>query len=331
MLKTVQGLLCCPACHGDLAWSIDEEIQERMVHTEVRCTGCSRAYAVTDEVGVFLLNETSDDDLWKVVESGLARRLRENPQYEEQLMNSDFSSLNAADKLLHTTILDERGMYDLARARRKTAVEELYPSPYREQYKAKKGQLLTLLAEENAVIVDLASGMAGLAEAFAGLESPVVFSDISPSVLFRNQKRLRHFGLYDKTSLLAFDVQRMPFRDSSIPVFTSNIGLTNIRDSKGFVQELSRCLRGRAYFITFFFPDNGDRNAQLLEQLDMELAFEDRLQKIAERHLEVEILYRASSEIKPTVQSEIFGVGIDALPVEPTTVTWAIVKMDPYQ
>jgi ubiquinone/menaquinone biosynthesis C-methylase UbiE/uncharacterized protein YbaR (Trm112 family) len=329
MLKTLQHLICCPDCHGDLEWNIETETERRIVAADAKCGHCNRNYLIRDEVANFLLTENSSDDLWKIVDSRLAKELKKNPEYEKQLMQSDLSSLNAADKLLRASIHDERGNYDLAETTRRLAQEELYTPSYNRQYATKKKELQRLLASEDGLIVDLASGMAGLAEVFSTLENPTVFTDISPTILLRNRLQLQHFGLYDKVSLIAFDVKKMPFPESSVPVFTSNLGLTNIRDSASFAKELSRCLKGRAYFITFFFPDNGDQNAQLLEELGMDLAFETRLDEIAGQYFDVQILYPTQADIEPTPESEIFSIGIDALPVEPTTITWAIVKFEP--
>ncbi len=329
MLKIARSILCCPDCHEDLQWNIHEASERRIVHADATCNGCSRNYTVRKDIAFFLLDASSHDDLWKVVDSQLARALKENPEYEERLMNSDLSMLNPADKFLRASILDERGHYELARTIREQASEQLYTPSYNEQYGAKKKELEMLLGQEEGMIIDLASGMAGLAELFSDLGNPTVFSDVSPSILFKNRMRLQYFGLYDNASLMAFDVKSMPFRDRSVSVFTSNIGLTNIRNSRSFVKELSRCLKGRAYFIAFFFPDNEDANADLLNQMDMDLAFQDRLEETAGEYLDVDILAPVSAELKPTVKSEIFNIGIDALPVEPTTITWAIVKFKP--
>ncbi|MGV9169449.1 MAG: class I SAM-dependent methyltransferase [Promethearchaeia archaeon] len=329
MLKHIQDLLYCPDCHGDLEWSIQTETKKRILDASIRCGRCDRIYAVKDEIAFFLLTENPSDDLWQIVDSSLATELKKNPRYEHQLMRSDLSSLNAADKFLRATVLDERGEFDLAKRTRRLAVKELYTPSYNRQYATKENELQALLEDEDGVIVDLASGMTGLAEPFSSLKNSVVFTDISPSILCKNQKRLQYFGLYDKVSLITFDAKNMPFGDETVPIFTSNMGLTNIRDSKGFVSELSRCLKGTAYFITFFFPDNEDENAQLLEEMGMDLAFEDRLKRIAGPHFNVKMLHPARCDIEPTVQSEIFNVGIDTLPVEPTTVTWAIVTLEP--
>ncbi|MBD3158233.1 MAG: methyltransferase domain-containing protein [Candidatus Lokiarchaeota archaeon] len=329
MLKILQCLLCCPDCHGDLEWKIETETERGIVSADATCEYCNRNYVIRDKVATFLLTETSGNDLWKIVDSHLAKELKKNPKYEKQLMQSDLSSLNAADKFLRAAIHDERGNYNLAKTTRRLAVEELYAPSFNRQYDTKKKELQNLLAGEDGLVVDLASGMAGLAKVFSTLENPVVFSDISPTILLRNQLRLEHFGLYDKVSLIAFDVKKMPFAESSVPVFTSNLGLTNIRDSASFAMELSRCLKDRAYFITFFYPDNGDQNAQLLEELGMNLGFETRLEQIAEQYFDVQILHPAQADIEPTAESEIFNIGIDGLPVEPTTITWAIVKLEP--
>jgi len=321
-------LFCCLKCHGELTWTVKKETKLRIVDANIECENCNSEYFVKDEIVIFLAEVWNDEDLWKIVESNLSQALKKNPESEKRLMKSDMNNLNAADKFLRSMILDERGEYDRARDIRKIAFNELYTKSYVEEGKIKMEQMKQLLSDETGPIIDIASGMAGFAEMFSELDAPVILSDISPSVLRKNKLRLQHFGQYEKASLIGFDARAMPFKNKSVPIFTSNMGLTNISDSQAFIEEVKRCLKGCAYFLTAFFPDNGDANAKILDELDMEFGFRKRLESISSRFLETSILYPSDSEIEPTVASEIFDISMDTIPAIPTTITWSIVKLE---
>ncbi|MBD3404765.1 MAG: methyltransferase domain-containing protein [Candidatus Lokiarchaeota archaeon] len=327
MLKSIQTLFYCPQCHNDLEWSIQTETENRIIEAEVSCSECDTHYFVKDGIAVFLLDVSNDADFWRVVQSNLAKALDTNSEYEEKLMQSDLSTLNPADKFLRSMILDERGDYDRAEEIRSEV--EIYTDSYNLAYQKKKAQLKKLLSDKSDVIIDIASGMGGFAEMFSQLDNPVILSDISPSILQRNKERLEHFGLYDKVSLIAFDAKKMPFKDRSIGVFTTNLGLTNITQSEEFLKELKRCLNGVAYFLTYFFPDNEDENAEILEEYELEFGFKNRLEDMSASFFETSILFEEDSFIEPTASSEIFEIKIDALPAIPTHVTWAIVQFSP--
>lgn len=329
MHKSIQNLFCCPKCHGELTWTVKNETELRIVDANIECENCNSEYFVKDEIAIFLAEVENDEDEWKILESNLSQALKKNPESEKRLMKSDMNNLNAADKFLRSMILDERGEYDSARDIRKIAVNELYTKSIVEENKSKMQQMKQLLSDETGPIIDIASGMAvSLGEMFSELDAPVILSDISPSVLRKNKLRLRHFDQYEKVSLIGFDARSMPFKDKSVPIFTSAMGLMNISDSQAFIEEVKRCLKGCAYFLTYFFPDNGDANAKIIDELDMEFGFRKRLESISSRLLETSILYPSDLEIEPTVASEIFDISMDTIPVIPTTITWSIVKLE---
>ena len=329
MQKNIQNLFCCPKCHGELKWTVMKETELRIVDADIKCDSCNREYFVKDEIAIFLDELENNDDLWKIVESNLSQALKKDPESEKRLMKSDTNDLNAADKFLRSMILDERREYDKARDVRKIAFNELYTISYVEECKIKMEQMKQLLSDETGPIIDIASGMAGFAELFSELDSSIIISDISPCILRKNKLRLQHFGQYEKVSLIGFDARAMPFKDKSVPIFTSNMGLTNIPDSEAFLEEVKRCLKGYAYFLTVFFPDNGDANAKLLDELNMEFGFRTRLESVSSRYFETSILYPSDSEIEPTVASEIFDISMDTIPAIPTCITWSVVKLKP--
>ena len=73
------------------------------------------------------------------------------------------------------------------------------------------------LSTTDGSVVDLASGRCYLVERLVRrLKRPVAATDFSPGVLRRNRRWLASIGLYERVSLLAFDVRRTPFKDEAV-------------------------------------------------------------------------------------------------------------------
>lgn len=121
-------LLECPACHGELDWSITERRDDRVHVGEARCKACRTSYPVREGMGLFLTPDLPREDLWQRVDSQLTRHLRQHPEVERQLMEVPLESLNPADQLFRALVLEERGHYVEARAAEDLAQAGLTPS-----------------------------------------------------------------------------------------------------------------------------------------------------------------------------------------------------------
>lgn len=328
MHKYLLDYLACPICHAELDWSIQADGEARIFEAEARCTQCDEQFPVKDGIAIFLTDKLTRNDTWAEVESGLAKYLRQNPELEQQLIESSIEHINAADQFFRAMILEERGNFIEARSIAQNALQGIYVPDYLNIQEGQRQYLVEQIEGIEKPIVDIASGRGYLVEALlkAGHQQ-VVASDFSPTVLRRNRAYYEYLGLYDGLSLIACDARMMPFKAHSIPTMTSFVGLGNIEQADTVLQELSRIVSGRFWSVSEFYPDNGDDNARMIREHGLDgLMFEARvLENFARSNWQVEIENRQTVHIEPTPVSEILGFGIDGLPVKATEIVSCVI------
>ncbi|MDI6893734.1 MAG: methyltransferase domain-containing protein [Bacillota bacterium] len=353
-------MLKCPACGGELRFHIEEEQAGHIEWADIRCTACGAEYPVREGIGVFLTPDLPRHDLWEQVESGLDRYLRDHPDIEDRLLNSDPGTLAAADRFFRAMVLEERGDYAGAAALEAQAGRELYTDEYNAAVDSQMKYLCDRLAghhpasahhhatashdhpaggQEHAgasqghpppgrvhPVVDLASGRCGLVEKLARhLDRPVVASDFSPRVLRRDRRYLEFAGLYDRVSLLAFDARRTPFRDVSVTALTTFAGLANIEHPGDLLRELRRIVSGTFYAISCFYAPDDRINREAIEAHGLHpFLFRDTALDLFNRSgWRVEVVNTRRARALPTPRSALIPeAGIDALPVAETTLEW---------
>ena len=319
-------MLECPSCHGGLNWKIIQHQGDRIEEAEAVCKVCGTAYPVQKGIGIFLTPDLPREDLWEQVNSQLMHFLRENPQIESKIMDAPLNNLNPADQFFRAQILEERGEFAQAKAIANLAYSKLYAPEYLKCYNAQINYLIAQLSIFDGPIIDLASGRGDLAELLIRkLKQPIVFTDFSPQILRRNRRWLDFFGLYDRVSLLAFDARRSPFKDGTIKVMTTNLGLNNIEEPENLLIELKRTISGKFFTISCFYQEDDKENAEVIKKLGMD--------KFLFKHSALESFYSAGWQVKmenmmigkacPTPKSEVIeGTGIDAFPVTETKLEW---------
>nr|MBC7245262.1 methyltransferase domain-containing protein [Chloroflexota bacterium] len=319
-------MLQCPACHGNLEWSIAERSNARIETAEARCAACAASYPVREGIGVFLTPDLPRDDLWEHLDSRLTQYLREHPEVERQLMNVALETLSPADQFFRAMILDERGQFAQAKAARDVALPGIYTPEYLACSERQINYIIERLATTDGPIVDLASGLCHLVEKLArGLNRPVVATDFSPRVLRRDRKRFEFFGLYDHVSLLAFDARRTPFKDGAVATLTTYQGLPNIREPGDLLRELRRIVSGSFLAISIFFPEDDEDNAARIAEWGLsDLLFRrSLLERFAQAGWEVEVATSCFGKARPTPTGVVLeGATIDALPMKETTLEW---------
>lgn len=322
-------MLECPACHGELKWNITECRDDRIEIAEARCGACTAVYPVREGIGVFLTPDLPRDDLWKQVDSHLAKYLYENPEVERRLLDVPLETLAPADQFFRALILDERGEYTQAKLAADMARSGLYTPEYLACSDRQIAYVLERLSVFNDPIVDLASGMGHLVEQMAcRLSQPIVATDFSPRVLRRDRQRLEFFGLYDRVSLLAFDARRTPFKDGTIKTLTTYQGLPNIREPGNLLRELRRIVSGSFMAITIFFPKDDEANRAAIGEKGLaDMLFRSSvLERFAEAGWQVEIVDSCFSKARPTPIGVVLeGASIDALPAAETTLEWCVI------
>jgi uncharacterized protein YbaR (Trm112 family)/SAM-dependent methyltransferase len=321
-------MLACPACRGELAWTVTGRHGNRIETAEARCAACAAAYPVREGIGLFLTPELPRDDLWEQVDSHLTQYLREHPEVERRLMGVPLGELAPADQFFRALVLEERGEYARAKAAEDLANARLYTPEYLACLESQLNYVLERLSASDGPIVDLASGRGYLVEKLARrLERPIVATDFSPRVLRRDRRWLESLGLYDQVSLLAFDARRTPFKGDAVETLTTNLGLPNIEEPGDLLQELRRVVSGTFLAISHFFPGDDEANAAVIREVGLSTLLFRRtaLACFAAAGWQVEVANVCRGKARPTPRSALLeGAGIDGLPVAETVLEWCV-------
>jgi uncharacterized protein YbaR (Trm112 family) len=321
-------MLECPACHGELEWTVLEKNGDRIETAEARCQACAATYPIREGIGLFLTSESQRNDLWEQMDSGLTQYLREHPEVERQLTDVPLDTLAPADQFFRAHVLEARGNYLEARAVETTANKGLYTPEQINCWDSEQEYVIQWLSTAEGPIIDLASGRCYLVEELARkLNCPVVATDFSPRVLRGNRKRLQSLGLYDRVSLLAFDARHTPFRDGTVATLTTNLGLPNIEEPGNLLAELRRIVKGEFLAISHFYPEDDEVNAKVIHEakLDPLLYRRSALRHFAEAGWHVEMKNVRVAKAEPTPPSvNLEGARPDGLPVAGTNLEWCV-------
>jgi uncharacterized protein YbaR (Trm112 family) len=320
-------MLACPVCQSDLVWEVSQHTGDRIEQAEARCEGCAAVYPVLGGIGLFLAPDPPHEDLWEQTDSQLAQYLREHPEVEQLLVHTPVDSLGPADLYFRALAVEERGEYKRAWILEKLALERMYTRAYRSCWQSQIDYVIEQLVGSEGPIVDLASGRCYLVEQLVRrLECLIVATDFSPRVLRRDREWLREIGLYDRVSLLALDVRRMPFRAGSIEMLTTNVGLENIEEPARLMQELRRVVDGRFLAISHFFPPEDETNAAAAQEYGLIPFRREALDRLASVGWNAKAVNIRHCRTRPTPTSALLeGARIDAFPVVDTMLDWCTI------
>ena len=329
MKEYLVDMLCCPVCHEELGWSVEEKLDDHIEAGVAVCEECGASYPIRDGIGLFLTDELKRDDLWEEVDSALTLHLCEHPKLDAQLMEVPLESLGPADQLFRAMVLEERGDFAEAKLAEDSAHEGLYIQEYLRCWQLQMDTLIEVVKDSSGPIVDLASGRCYLVGKLIGqTNAPIIASDFSPRVLRRNRHWLQFNGYYDRVSLIAFDARMTPFRDRSIETLTTNLGVPNIRGTGDLFGELRRIVSGRFLAISHFFPED-DGNREVIEQFALgDAVYKARLvEKMSAAGFEVDTGVPCVGKASPTPVGVVLeGMPVDGLPVERTEYEWCVVE-----
>ncbi len=329
MKEYLVDMLCCPVCHEELGWSVEEKLDDHIEVGVAACERCGASYPVRDGIALFLTDELERDDLWEEVDSALTKHLREHQELEAQLMDVPLESLGPADQLFRAMVLEERADFARAELAEGQAHEGLYTQEYLRCWQSQVDILIEAVVDIEGPIVDLASGRGYLVGKLVEQTSaPIVASDFSPRVLRRNRRWLEFKGSYDRVSLLAFDARKTPFRDRSIETLTTNLGIPNIRGMGDLFHELRRIVSGRVFAISHFFPED-DGNESAIAQFGLgDALYKNRLtERMEAAGFQVNTGVSCVGKASPTPVGVVLeGVSVDGLPVVETEFEWCVVS-----
>ena len=321
-------MLECPACHGELAWTISERRGGRIESAEARCVGCAASYPVREGIALFLTPDLPRNDLWEQTAGRLSRYLGEHPEIERQLMDVPLDALAPADQFFRALVLEERGNYAEAQAAAGLAYPGLYTPQYLACHESQMACIVEQLRASDGPVIDLASGRCSLVEVLARrLGQPVVATDFSPRALRRDRQWLEFLGLYDRVSLLSFDARRTPFRDGAVKTLTTNLGLPNIAEPGNLLRELRRVVSGTFWAVSHFYAEGDEVNATAIHEAGLAplLFRRSALELFAAAGWQVEVVNSQKGRALPTPRSELLGgAGIDGFPVAETVLEWCV-------
>jgi uncharacterized protein YbaR (Trm112 family) len=289
-------MLVCPDCHGELEWQITRQMDQKIEEAEARCSDCGAVYSVREGIGIFLTPDLPRNDLWEQVDSQLAKHLQEHPDQEKLLLDTTLDQLSPTDLHFRAMLLEERGDFRGGKEAEILANQKLYTEAYQACWERQFTYILDQIRDLEGPVIDLASGRCYLVERILeDQQREVVVTDFSPSVLRRDREYFRLLEQDHLLSYLAFDARKTPFREKSVGIMTTNLGLPNIENPGELVSELHRILGGKFLGISHFFPPEDE----------------------------------PSSKALPTPVSKIIpGARADGLPVAPTEMEWCTVSVE---
>lgn len=329
MHKRYIDMLICPSCHNELIWNIEDEDEDRIINGNAVCPSCKSVYEIRNEIAVFLTNDLSRNDLWKHGESELERYLGENPGIYDKLMNTPEGEMNGADYWFKASYFESKNDFKTSSGMFKNAYKKIYTQDYIDGWKSQIDFIVNNIKSDRPII-DIASGKGYLVEKLLKeRKNYVVATDFSPTVLERNKEYYKYKGLYDKLSLIAFDARRTPFKDSSIEILTSNMGLQNIECPGEVTKEMNRITKD-TFMSVMFFIDKEDKIHMDLFNKYGNAAYVTRSNAIdtfKKAGWNVNIANSFLANIMPTPEDKILkGASIDGFPIADTKIEFCVIQ-----
>lgn len=334
MHKQYMDMLECPICHGDLQWHIKDENSDRIINSQIICKSCGADYEVRDEIAVFLTPDLPRNDLWEQGESALEKYFKENPHIFQRLMSTPEEELSGADYWAKGTYFESKGQYEVSSKMFEKAFEKIYTADYINGWDSQKNYIVKSITDSSKPVVDIASGKGYLVEKLLKeTDNYVVATDFSPTILMRNKEYYIFKGLYDRLSLIAFDARRTPFKNSSIELMTSNLGLPNIEKPGSVVSELLRIAKDTFMSVMYFIDNSDTVHLDFFEKYST-TAYATRdnaIETFEKCGWDVEIVNSFIADVEPTPKGVILeGLQIDGAPLEDTKYEFCIVAAKKY-
>lgn len=329
MHKQYIDMLICPLCHNKLNWNIKDEDGDRIINGSATCSSCHSVYEIRDEIAVFLTNDLLRNDLWEQSESELEKYLRKNPDIYDKLMNAPEDEMNGADHWFKATYFELKNDFEISSRTFKNAFKKIYTKDYVDGWESQIDFILNNI-ESNKPIIDIASGKGYLVEKLLKeTKNYVVATDFSPTILTRNKEYYKYKGLYNRLSLIAFDARKTPFKDNSIEILTSNMGLQNIEQPGEVIKEMNRITKGIFMPVMFFIGEDDKIHLDFFNKY-LSIAYatrENAIETFKSVGWNVDIVNSFLASIKPTPEGEILkGASIDGFPIVDTKIEFCVIE-----
>lgn len=319
MHKTLVPLLICPVCHGELISRIDREDASQISEGSFTCQSCKRAYPVVDSIGIFLNHEEIGDDFWKEQETFATKFRKQHPIRYFLLTKTFLGNIRPEHHFLKGLLLENEEILE-------SATKRIYTKEYLAGYEKTKKALSDVEKGNPAVILEIACGRGGFFKSFLQSRKGggiYVASDFSLTVLRNNLKWLRRHEFQNQVTLMVFDAKSMPFRDSTIPTMTSNLGFPNIKGNGKAVQEAFRVLTPGGVLLTnFMFTTEDTENYAKAREMGFEQFYtRSNVERIfALKGFEFAIEELHHGPVRPTPG------GIDTLPIVQDVYSFCVLR-----
>lgn len=327
--KFYVDMLECPKCHGKLNWEITEETAERIINAKITCCSCDADYEVKNEIGMFLTPDLPRNDLWESSDSGLLNFLEEDIETRNKFFNTPEENLNGADYWFKANYYEMKKDYEKSSEMFKAAMGKIYTKDYLDGWFSQIDFLVEEAKKVNSPIVDIASGRCYLVELLLkNTNNFVLATDFSPTVLLRDKDYFNFKGLYNNLSLIAFDARRSPFKDNSIELMTSNVGIQNIEQPGKVIKEMNRICKDTFLSIMMLFSSDDKVHLDFMNKFGNTsyMTEASALKTFNTEAWKCSLINKVKGNIKPTPVGEIIEMGIDGIPIENTIVDFCIMN-----
>jgi len=320
MFNFLKDILICPECHGELLWEITDENNTNVIEAEAKCCDCKKIYPVKNGIGCFVQYENDSDDNWARGENWLKNLIADNPDIREKIMNTAIDEMNAADIMIKSMICKIEGNHSEATALNKIWRKKAYKEESSAASSAQIEYIVNSLKDEKDFILDIASGSGRLVSEFLEkTDKLIVSSDISFNIMQQAKKIAEQNGFGDRVSYIAFDLNKSPFRDKSVKIITTFVGLQNISYPEKIFGEIRRICGGKLYSACVFCCEDNIVNLKALEEggLDKTWVKSKYIDEFDRAGFTSVIENSIITLDEPTPVGEIVkGVKIDGFPVE---------------
>lgn len=330
MQRFLMDWLVCPQCHAELQWNVAYEKNEEVEEAQAVCSGCHHSYPVREGIACFLTDKLKRTDLWEQSESELLRFLNQNSEIRGQLLYSPPEKLAPADRFYRLMVLEEMGDFSQSNTLEASALQSLYTAEYLACWNRQLDDVANRALQSGFPAVDVASGRGYFVERLVQRGLPnLVATDFSLSVLRSSRKKFQKNYPGVSLSFIAMDARHTPFRDQSIPMLTTNLGLANIQQPGALLVELRRVCSGSLMAIHHFYPAEDEIHAKAFSELKMDTLLNEELllKEFQQNHWQAELINECYSNALPTPKSVLLdGATIDTFPLHPVKLKWVTIR-----
>ena len=319
MHESLVEILQCPACRGDLCWTVMERDGDVLLEADASCRDCGATYHVREGIGAFLTPDLQRTDLWQERHRQLTEYLIAHPDVRSKLIDGPLEELEPVDRLLRAEYLEDLGDVEGAEEAGRGAREQLHTPELSDLWNECLEHMVQISSGQPGPLVDVASERGLLVELLAEQGSPlIVATDINLRALRRARRPLQQKGLADRVSHLVVDVRKMPFCDQGVPAILSHMGLASVLEGElDALSELRRVCSGALLFSHMFYGSDAPGRVLKSRDASHRLAIlPDTMEALDSAGWDAEILVNRRVPVKPMPASKLVpGMIVDRFPL----------------